>query len=66
MTIGRRGHAVHDDLAHRDAGRLQEGDAVAQGQPVGEVGADNNGVPSIQFEVRKDGKPVDPLAWLPR
>jgi lipoprotein NlpD len=60
----------HDDTlitAYGQNSRLlvQEGDAVAQGQPIGEVGTDNNGVPSIQFEVRKDGKPVDPLAWLP-
>ena len=61
----------HDDTlitAYGQNSRLlvQEGDAVTQGQPIGEVGVDNNGVPSIQFEVRKDGKPVDPLAWLPR
>ncbi|MEX3933855.1 peptidoglycan DD-metalloendopeptidase family protein [Paraburkholderia phymatum] len=61
----------HDDTlitAYGQNSRLlvQEGDAVAQGQPIGEVGTDNNGVPSIQFEVRKDGKPVDPLGWLPR
>ena len=60
----------HDDTLITAYGQnskllVQEGDAVAQGQPVGEVGTDNNGVPSIQFEVRKDGKPVDPLAWLP-
>jgi lipoprotein NlpD len=61
----------HDDTlitAYGQNGKLlvQEGDAVAQGQPVGEVGADGTGAPSIQFEVRKDGHPVDPLAWLPR
>ena len=60
----------HDDTlitAYGQNSRLlvQEGDAVTQGQPIGEVGVDNTGVPGIQFEVRKDGKPVDPLAWLP-
>jgi lipoprotein NlpD len=45
---------------------VQEGEAVTQGQPVGEVGTDGNGVAGIQFEVRKDGHPADPLAWLPR
>lgn len=61
----------HDDTlitAYGQNSRLlvQEGDAVTQGQPIGEVGVDNNGVGSIQFEVRKDGKPVDPLGYLPR
>lgn len=45
---------------------VKEGDAVTQGQPIGEVGVDSRGVASIQFEVRKDGHPVDPTAWLPR
>ncbi|HEY3596295.1 MAG TPA: peptidoglycan DD-metalloendopeptidase family protein [Paraburkholderia sp.] len=45
---------------------VQEGEAVTQGQPIGEVGSDSSGVASIQFEVRKDGHPVDPLAWLPK
>jgi lipoprotein NlpD len=45
---------------------VKEGDAVAQGQTIGEVGVDSRGVASIQFEVRQNGQPVDPLAWLPR
>jgi lipoprotein NlpD len=45
---------------------VKEGDAVAQGQTIGEVGADSRGVGSIQFEVRQDGHPVDPLIWLPK
>ncbi|MDQ7981824.1 peptidoglycan DD-metalloendopeptidase family protein [Paraburkholderia sp. SARCC-3016] len=45
---------------------VQEGDAVTQGQPVAEAGQDSNNVGSIQFEVRQDGRPADPLAWLPR
>ncbi len=45
---------------------VKEGDAVTQGQTIGEVGSDSRGVASIQFEVRKDGHPVDPLEWLPR
>lgn len=45
---------------------VKEGDAVTQGQTIGEVGSDSRGVASIQFEVRKDGHPVDPLQWLPR
>lgn len=45
---------------------VKEGDAVAQGQTIGEVGVDSRGVASIQFEVRHNGQPVDPLAWLPK
>jgi lipoprotein NlpD len=45
---------------------VKEGDAVAQGQQIAVVGADPRGVPSMLFEVRWDGRPVDPLAWLPK
>ncbi|MDQ0624657.1 MULTISPECIES: peptidoglycan DD-metalloendopeptidase family protein [Paraburkholderia] len=45
---------------------VKEGDAVAQGQTIGEVGVDGRGVGSVQFEVRQNGQPVDPLAWLPK
>jgi lipoprotein NlpD len=45
---------------------VKEGDAVAQGQTIGEVGVDSRGVAAIQFEVRQNGQPVDPLAWLPK
>ncbi|WP_433695590.1 peptidoglycan DD-metalloendopeptidase family protein [Paraburkholderia phenoliruptrix] len=45
---------------------VKEGDAVAQGQTIGEVGVDSRGVGAIQFEVRQNGQPVDPLAWLPK
>ena len=45
---------------------VKEGDAVTQGQVIGAVGADSRGVGSIQFEVRQDGHPVDPLTWLPK
>ncbi|OLL29031.1 peptidase M23 [Burkholderia sp. SRS-W-2-2016] len=45
---------------------VKEGDAVAQGQTIGEVGVDSRGAASVQFEVRQNGQPVDPLAWLPK
>lgn len=40
---------------------VQEDEAVSQGQPVAEMGDSG-----VQFEVRSDGKPVDPLPLLPR
>jgi lipoprotein NlpD len=45
---------------------VKEDDAVAQGQPIAEMGVDNNGIPGVVFEVRSDGKPVDPLPLLGR
>jgi lipoprotein NlpD len=61
----------HNDqtvTAYGHNGRLlvKEDDAVSQGQPIAEMGTDNNGVAGVQFEVRSDGKPVDPLPLLSR
>lgn len=43
---------------------VQQGTHVARGQAVGTVGKGLNGSTSLYFEMRIDGKPVDPLQWL--
>ncbi|MBZ4241801.1 M23 family metallopeptidase, partial [Mycobacterium tuberculosis] len=45
---------------------VNEGDAVRQGQPVAEMGADASGRSTFEFEVRQNGKVVDPMNFLPR
>jgi septal ring factor EnvC (AmiA/AmiB activator) len=40
------------------------GAPVVRGQGLGAAGASPDGVPSVYFELRVDGKPVDPLQWL--
>ncbi|HSP89358.1 MAG TPA: peptidoglycan DD-metalloendopeptidase family protein [Vicinamibacterales bacterium] len=42
------------------------GERVSQGQRLGSVGTALDGEPSLYFELRIDGKPVDPLQWLRR
>ncbi len=43
---------------------LRPGAALARGQAVGASGASPTGVPAAYFEVRIDGRPVNPLQWL--
>jgi septal ring factor EnvC (AmiA/AmiB activator) len=43
---------------------VSAGSHVIRGQNLGAAGASPDGVPSIYFELRVDGKPVDPLQWL--
>ncbi|MDF1831579.1 MAG: peptidoglycan DD-metalloendopeptidase family protein [Porticoccaceae bacterium] len=52
--------------AHNRKMFVKEGQAVAAGQKIAEVGGDpeNNG--RLYFEIRKNGKPVDPIRLLPR
>lgn len=45
---------------------VKEGDAVKQGQAIAESGTDATGKASLVFELREDGKPVDPLGQLPK
>jgi len=45
---------------------VKEGDQVTKGQDIAEMGTANNGNPLLHFEIRRDGKPVDPLGLLPR
>jgi lipoprotein NlpD len=46
---------------------VREGDVVKKGDVVAHMGAPNiGGQPVLHFEIRRQGKPVNPLALLPR
>jgi murein hydrolase activator len=45
---------------------VERGDPVRAGDPVGHVGEAPAGGPVLYFELRVDGRPVDPLQWLQR
>ncbi|TNF33972.1 MAG: LysM peptidoglycan-binding domain-containing protein [Gammaproteobacteria bacterium] len=45
---------------------VSEGDFVQAGQEIAQMGVGDNNRAQLHFEIRKDGKPVDPLRYLPR
>jgi len=50
--------------AHNKTLLVKEDQNVRKGQKIAEMGA-NNDTPMLHFEVRRQGKPVDPLKYLP-
>jgi len=51
--------------AHNQTILVKEDQSVKQGQKIAEVGSSDADQPVLHFEIRKYGKPVDPLKWLP-
>jgi len=52
--------------AHNDKLLVNEGAFVAAGQPIAEMGSSGTKEVMLHFEIRRDGKPVPPLDFLPR
>ena len=52
--------------AHNQALLVREDQTVKQGQRIAEMGSSDSDRVKLHFEVRRQGKPVDPLAHLPK
>ena len=51
--------------AHNKSILVKEGENVDKGQKIAEMGMSETDSPKLLFEVRKGGKPLDPLLYLP-
>jgi lipoprotein NlpD len=52
--------------AHNQALLVREDQTVKQGQRIAEMGSSDADRVKLHFEVRRQGKPVDPLTYLPK
>ncbi len=51
--------------AHNKAILVKEGDAISKGQKIAEMGSSDSDAVKLHFEIRQQGKPVDPSRFLP-
>ncbi len=51
--------------AHNRSILVKQGQAVKRGQRIAEMGKTDADLPKLHFEVRRQGKPVDPMRYLP-
>ena len=65
LIIIKHGENWLSAYAHNRESLVHEGQEVASGQVIGHMGEGAPGRPALYFEIRRDGKPVDPLNFLP-
>ena len=51
--------------AHNKKLLVKEGDVIKAGQPIALMGNTGSNITKLHFEIRRDGKPVDPMHFLP-
>ncbi|MDD3519087.1 MAG: peptidoglycan DD-metalloendopeptidase family protein [Chromatiales bacterium] len=52
--------------AHNERILVREGEDVKAGQQIARLGSTGTDRPMLHFEIRYDGKPVDPMRYLPK
>jgi lipoprotein NlpD len=65
LVIIRHNSTYLSAYAHNSQLLVKEGQNVARGQKIAELGATGAKEAKLHFEIRRLGKPVDPLAYLP-
>lgn len=66
LVILDHGDKAYTLYGHLSSVTVKKGDRVDAQGTVGLTGRDPSGNPSLYFELRVDGAPVDPLQWLKR
>ena len=64
LIIIKHGENLLSAYAHTRDLAVHEGQDVAAGQPIAQMGTGAHQIPALYFEIRLNGKPVDPLPYL--
>jgi lipoprotein NlpD len=65
LVIIKHNRAYLSAYAHNRRLLVKEGDTIKAGQKIAELGKTGTDSPRLHFEIRKNGKPVNPLKYLP-
>lgn len=65
LVIIKHNNTYLSAYAHNQAILVKEGQTVSKGQKIAEMGNSDADQVMLHFEVRRQGKPVDPLKYLP-
>lgn len=66
LIIVKHGSTFLSAYGHNRKRLVNEGDRVKAGQRIAEMGSSGAPSPRLHFEIRRDGKPVDPMRFLPK
>lgn len=66
MIIIKHDEAYLSAYAHTQKNLVKEGDAVASGQTIASMGNTGTDQAMLHFEIRKNGKPINPARLLPK
>jgi lipoprotein NlpD len=64
LIIIKHGENLLSAYAHTRDLAVHEGQDVVAGQPIAQMGTGAHQIPALYFEIRLNGKPVDPLLYL--
>ena len=65
LLVIKHGNNYLSIYAHNDKILVKEGQAVNKGQKIAEMGSTDTDQVKLHFEIRVQGKPVDPMKYLP-
>lgn len=65
LVIVKHSNSLLSAYAHNRAIVVKEGDSVSKGQVIAEMGDSDADSVKLHFEIRQQGKPVDPSKFLP-
>jgi lipoprotein NlpD len=65
LIVIKHDNGFNSVYAHNREILVKEGQSVTRGQKIAELGDSDADAPKLHFEIRKSGKPVDPMRYLP-